>query len=86
MERIQGGPIYSIGIGNNPKDLMTWAVGKQWQTPDGNTVVIDEILRDENNFFFFGNLRYLVYVKNKDGDRILWRSYENCPITVTYNI
>lgn len=81
MEKIDGGVIHSLAIGADWKNAFTLTVGKVV-----NGLTISTIVRDENNFYFFGNVRYVVYVKNKDGVECIWRTYENMPAAVTYEI
>ena len=81
MEKIVGGKIYSIEIGE-PKNGFSWTIG---QTVLGNHT-ISEIIRDENNFYYFGTIRYIVYIQDSLENKKIWRTYENHKISITFDI
>jgi hypothetical protein len=64
---------------------------REWTSAVGGTVPtanlkITRIIRDEDNFEFYGELCYAIYVKGDDGKEFLWRSVPNSrsPI-ITYD-
>jgi hypothetical protein len=77
------GTIYSIKIGLHPKDGMNFNLGQKIYISN-DECEISEIVRDENNFFLFGIVRYIIYAKDiKNGNHFVWKTYENVPISVT---
>ena len=87
MDQIAVGKIRSIEIGE-PKQGFTWTVGnpaaKEGPMSKHN---IAEIVRDDNNFFLFGFVRYLVLVDDEKKERRIFREYNsNHKITITYDI
>jgi hypothetical protein len=51
-------------------------------TAGADVIEISQIVRDENNFYFFGSVRYVVYAK-KNTVEFPWRYFEGLPVTVT---
>ena len=79
-DRITTGPIRRIIVGDI-KDGMSFRVGQPFRAGD-KKIEITEIVRDENNFFLFGSIRYLIYAKDEEGTHKIWKYIENQPVTV----
>jgi hypothetical protein len=79
--------IFRISIGPDPKDGMSYFVGQKIHTGSGNNrddCVITRIVRNENNFYLFGNMAYIIYAKRNDsGKEFVFRFCENMPVYVT---
>jgi len=83
MEQYPTGAIHSIKI-NEGDVIMTYAVGGEFMN---KAIKICEIIRDENNYHFFGKIRYLIYVKKKgDKEIFCWKTLFNDPIAITHKI
>lgn len=82
MDKPQITNIRKIIIGVNPKDAMAVEVGHTHNTPDGR-ITITDIVRNENNYYFFGSIMYQVYAMREGGkDKFVWKSIENVPVVV----
>ena len=79
--------IHSISI---PMGALTftWRVGQEVKLDGTPGVMVSKIIRDENNFFQFGVIRYIVCVRKPGSeDDIVWKTYEGpIPVTATYKI
>ncbi len=81
MDKIQAGKIRKITIGDL-KTGFSFTVGQKIQA-GSKEIEISEIIRDENNFYFFNVLRYIIYVKQGD-ETFIWNTFENHPMRVEY--
>lgn len=73
--------IRKITVGDS-KTGMTYQVGTKY-----GKVRITSIIRDENAFFLFGNIMYLMYAKDLETEEEgLWKYTENQPVTVELDI
>lgn len=79
------GKIRKIIIGTNPRsDALVYEIGKRHLVGDYE-IFITDIVRDENNYYYFGNLRYIVFAsKEKDNSEksFVWKTLENIPLIV----
>jgi hypothetical protein len=77
------GRIRSLEVGQ-PKKGFSYTVGQRFKI--GSTVCpVEEIIRDTNSYYLHGKLVYAIYIRVGD-EIILWKSYEDVPVTVTYFI
>lgn len=77
--------IHSILIGTNPKDCLRWDIGQL--VGKDKSLKVTTIAHDETNFNLYGLKRYLVYVTPiGQTEETLWRSYENIPVSLLYDI
>ena len=85
MEKLNLPKIRKISIGENPisdkNNILILTVGQHVRLGKEEAVISD-IEVDENNFYFFGNVRYCVYVKKTDGSEHLWKFFERMPVSV----
>jgi hypothetical protein len=73
--------IRKITVGDS-KMGMTYQVGSTY-----GVVEITSIVRDENAYFLFGNIAYLIYAKVlPTGEEGLWKYFERQPVTVECDI
>lgn len=73
--------IRKITIGD-AKLGMSYQVGSTY-----GPVEITSIIRDENAFFLFGDIAYLIYAKViSTGEEGLWKYFERQPVTVEVDI
>jgi hypothetical protein len=77
--------IHSILIGTNPKDCLRWDIGQL--VGKDKSLRVSLIVHDDTNFNLYGLKRYLVYITPvNDTTEQLWRSYENIPVSLLYDI
>lgn len=81
MEKTQTGTIRKIIVGIDPLKALAFEVGKEFQTP-GGVLTVTEIIEDQNHFYFFGNIRFLVYAKKGSGNPVVWKHFDNMPVSV----
>lgn len=81
MEKTNIGRIRKITIGQDPLKAMSYEVKKTFRTPEGD-LTITEIVEDQSSYYFFGNVRYLVYVEKPDKTNVLWKAFESMPVTI----
>lgn len=86
MEKRATGVIRKIVIGMNPTAGLSYEVGKEFRTPEG-IITVTEIVEDQANYYFFGNIRYYVYGK-KQSDSVskVWKFIEKMPVMVEFEI
>ena len=75
MEKVSTGIIRKIIIGANPKEALAFEIGRTFITPMGELKVV-EIVEDQANFYFFGNIRYLIYAEKEDKTIFVWKYFE----------
>lgn len=81
------GKIRKIIVGRDPKDALTYEVGKVFSLPKAETLTVTEIVRDENSFYYFGSVTYIVYAKlSGKGEAIMWKYFENHCVIVECEI
>ncbi len=85
MEKTPAGIIRKIIIGTDPKAAMAYELGKEFSTPKG-TVKITLIEEDQSNFYFFGNIRYNIWVKVGDKQEQIWKFYEKMSVCIEYQL
>lgn len=75
--------IRKITIGSNPKDNgIAFQVGNK---AGNDGYIISNIVEDTNNFFSFGSVRFLVFIKLPNNSReFLWKSFQGVPTSVEY--
>lgn len=76
--------IRKITIGD-VKEGFSFTVGSKVNA-GGNQIIISKILRDENSFFIFGEIMYLIYAKNTNGEEFLWNAISNMPLRIEFNL
>lgn len=76
--------IRKITIGD-VKTGFSFSVGSKINA-GGNEIIISKILRDENSFFIFGEIMYLIYAKNAKGEEFLWNALSSVPVRIEFNI
>ena len=75
---------HSKSVGSIPKDCIRCDVGQEIPK---TTKKVSRIEHDDANFNIYGSKRYLVYITIDGGvDEHLWRSYENLPVSLLYDI
>lgn len=80
MDKTQAGDIRKITIGDL-KNGFCFQVNQTVPAGD-NPLTITKIIRDENNFYFFGCIQYQIYAKLKDEPQFVWKYFENQPVYV----
>ena len=81
MEKLSVGKIRKLIVGENPKDAFAYEVGKEFSTPQG-ILKITSIIEDESHFYFFGNIRFLIYVEKPDKNVVVWKYVDRMPVMV----
>lgn len=80
------GEIRRITLGRDHKEAMSFAVGQNLSTPT-HKLKITEIIFDADAFQISGASKYVIYVLVDDEkESVPFKSYENMPVTVEYNI
>jgi len=74
------GLIRKIVVGRDPKDGMAYFIGMR--AGDGK---VSAILMDEEFLFRHGKVRYLVYIRNNEGNN-LWKSIHEMPCVIEYDL
>lgn len=69
------GVIRKIVIGKDPKNAMAYYVG---MNAGGSSSKVSAIVFDERYFHASGNNRFLIYVKNSEGNSI-WKVIDSMP-------
>ena len=83
MEKKQISQIRKLTVGINPKDAEVFVVGQTRSFGKIGRGTIASIVRDENNFYFFGQVRYTVYVKIDGSDELFdWRHFEGQTVDI----
>lgn len=82
MDKPERGAIRSINSSLDTKSGGGYTVGKRGGLPNS---VISSIIRNENNFYFYGYLEYEIYLK-VDNEEKLWRTVPGHMAVVTYDI
>jgi hypothetical protein len=76
MERVTTGDIRKITVGD-VKTGFVFTVGQEI-----NGYQITGIYRDENSYFLFKSIRYLIEAKDRKGVIGIWKYFENQPVAV----
>lgn len=84
MQLVPTPEIYKITIGNDPKNGFSFFVG-QIIKGGSDSVVISRIFMDASHFYFFGVIRYCIFIKNDKNEEIPFRFFENMPVSVSFN-
>ena len=75
--------IRKIIIGRDPlKEGMALLIGKFVDKKE--TYRISSIIEETNHFLIFGIKQYNVYIATRQGDEVLWKSFEGLPVTIEY--
>lgn len=85
MEKTEQRKIRKIIVGNDPKNSFAFELGKEYNTPAG-LVKIHEIEEDQSNYYFFGNIRFNVWIEKSNKEITIWKSVERLPILIEYEI
>ena len=78
------GEIRKITIGD-VKTGFSFSIGSKIQA-GSEEIIISKIVRDENSFFIFGNIVYIIYAVNKKGEEFIWNILENQILRVEFSI
>jgi len=73
--------IRKIIIGVDPLKAMAYYVGQK-----AGESTVDTILLDEKYLHKFKEKRYLVYIKHPKDGVMLWKSVENVPVLIEYDL
>ena len=79
MEKNPTGRIRKLIIGEDPKNGFSFEVDYTYNTPGGKLKVV-EIMEDQNNYYFFGVIRFIVYVEKEDKSIVVWKYFDNMAI------
>jgi len=86
MEKTPTSKIRKIIIGQDTKSGMAYDLGRKFNTPNGllEVVLIEE---DQGSYYFFGNVRYNIWVQTEDTKIVkIWKYFERMPVTIEYEI
>jgi len=75
------GLIRKIVIGRDPKNAMAYHVG---MAAGANTV--STIVFDEEHMHHTAKSRYLIYVSESSGVQVLWKTVDDMPCIVEYDL
>jgi hypothetical protein len=73
--------IRKIIIGVDPLKAMAYYVGQK-----AGDSLVDAIVLDEAYLHKFKEKRYLVYIKHPEDGIMLWKSVENVPVLIEYDL
>jgi len=73
--------IRKIIIGVDPLKAMAYYVGQK-----AGDSLVDAIVLDEAYLHKFKEKRYLVYIKHPEDGVMLWKSVENVPVLMEYDL
>jgi hypothetical protein len=85
MEKITGGVIYKIAVGEGPRSSLSLERG-QVLTIKEHKVTITQIVEDHAHFYYFKEVRYLVYAKMEGHPEFILRSFIGMPVSITYDL
>ena len=74
------GLIRKIVVGRDPKDAMAYYVGMR--AGDGK---VEAIVLDEEFLVRYDKMRYLVYIRNSEGNN-LWKMIHEMPCVIEYDL
>ena len=74
------GIIRKIVIGRDPKDAMAYFLGMRAGTGEVGTIVMDD-----EHLYRYNKKRYLIYLLQKDGTQVLWKSIDDMPCIIEYD-
>lgn len=74
------GIIRKIVIGRDPKDAMAYFIGMRAGTGEVATIILDD-----EHLFRYNKKRYLIYLLQKDGTQVLWKSVDDMPCIIEYD-
>lgn len=78
--------IRKISAGPNPNDSFAMFVEQTFKLK-GIDYEVSNIIEDTQSFNMFGVTRYNVYLRKIGGGKeILWKAYENVPVSIEYKI
>lgn len=78
--------ILKIIAGPNPINGFATYVGQPQSIGKDKDYKVTQIIEDTQSFIHFGVKRYKIYIKSNTSEEILWRVYENVPITILYDV
>ena len=84
--------IYKIVVGTDPHSQIRFTVGQTVRFKDEaagveRSLKISEIIEDKNNFYYFGAVKYTIYVINEKEVVCKYRDFTGpIPIQITYNV
>ena len=65
--------IRKIIVGELHEDNFTISVGQVWNFGEGKKRKISRIVRDENSYFIFNEVIYIIYVEVPEKGEVIWR-------------
>ncbi len=74
------GIIRKIVIGRDPKDAMAYFLGMKAGAGEVATIVMDD-----EHLYRYNKKRYLIYLLQKDGTQVLWKSVDDMPCIIEYD-
>lgn len=77
--------IYELSVGTDPKTDIRYTVGNEYTRGRGRKIKITFIEFDQNSLLMFGVSRALVYAE-LDGKEILWKVFQDIPMSITCRI
>lgn len=75
------GLIRKIVVGRDPKDAMAYYVGMR-----AGKGKVSAIVLDGEHLHKHGSKRYLVYLQEDDDSQVLWKSIDNMPCMVEFDL
>ena len=75
------GVIRKIIIGRDPKNAMAYYVGMR-----AGSSKVSAIVNDEAFLYRHGKNRYLVYLEEEDKSNVLWKSVDDMPCIIEYDL
>lgn len=79
MSRVFQSDIYSIKIGPDPKNAMTFILGQKIKI-SGKSYTVSKILEDYNASIDKSVSVYRIYVKSSKGEEQHWQTVESMPV------
>jgi hypothetical protein len=78
------GLIRKIVIGKDPKNAMAYFVGMY--VGEKNRLPVTAIVFDEEYMYRFQRTRYHVYLQQQDKSQIVWKTIEEMPCIIEYDL
>lgn len=75
------GLIRKIVVGRDPKDAMAYYVGMR-----AGKGKVSAIVLDHEHLHRHGSKRYLVYLQEEDDSQVLWKSIDNMPCMIEFDL
>jgi|TARA_R110000796_G_scaffold85987_3_gene186207 hypothetical protein len=72
--------IRKIIVGNDPLKAMAYYVGQKAGAGEVNAILLDRKHLDR-----YKERRYVIYIKDNNGDLALWKAIENAPVLLEFD-